>query len=222
MAQPQDIMQLLDELQFGASPENTNNAPSSFTRRPPGTDPRAKAIQQYMEMQGANRVPSFGAPQEMAYGGKKRRMSKDSVDSMRSDMRDEADQNYDSRSADDYFRDDSQAYHPERLPSKLRAEMDKPNYTNNNGRPSPYKDDETIQNDITNRIGKNKVSVERLREPLDKPDFWGDDYQLTDPSRPPFDPDKQNGMLNPGEKERTDEELLDAIDYYTRRKSFDI
>lgn len=215
MAQPQDIMQLLDELQFGATPENTNNAPSSLIRKPPESDSRVKAIQRYMEMKGAGRIPTFGTPKEIGPGNRTRPMNKNAQREMKSDIGEVGRNDYDDRTGNDYFVDPKDAFHPSRRSDVILEEMSRPVYSDSRGRPSPHERDESLMDMIGNKIGQGvPIKAERKYEPLPMRDFWGEDHKLVNPDLPPYDRDKQNEMLNPGEKERSDHEIMDAFRYY--------
>lgn len=150
MAQPEDIVSLLERLQYGGDREDL---PSSFIQKPPGQDPRVQAIQHYMQMQGAQQPPQMGAPREMAYpssAGKTKRMSRDSQDEMRGEMQ-FSDSTPDEESANMYFQKGINHNNPdvnqELEGEGMRQDMRRPSYVDSKGRPSPdenYNDDDLL------------------------------------------------------------------------------
>src|SRR5258708_6575928 len=71
----------------------------------PGVDPRMQALQQYMQMQGAQQVPNL--PRQMPNGqGGTRPMSMQDEQQMADQMQEESDQAY-SNDTNAYFRDKS-------------------------------------------------------------------------------------------------------------------
>lgn len=198
MAQPIDIIELLDQLQLSPNYQDEGR-PSSLIPKPPGDDPRIKAIQQYMQMKGASSMPRFGTPQEMSYGGKKVPLSRKSLGQMKEDLGTQAMSDYDKDTAHEYFKTNN----PEQLRQIFtdRA-MELPEYVTSQGRPSPNQSDPSL----SGQMGRAAVKTMPVQEPLRTKDFWDEDHQLSDPAGLPKQ--YKNEMLGRGETEQTDEELL--------------
>lgn len=146
-----DIMGLLDQLSFGAQPDPSK--PKSFIPPQPGSDPRAQAIQQYMEMKGAQSMPQMPAPREMAYparAGKTQKMNSGAVGEMTDDMHDQFLNGPGEEEANMMF-DES---------PRNRPQFDQPSYVTPEGKPSPEgqyqnSDDEDMLENIGTAIGTN-------------------------------------------------------------------
>lgn len=177
-----DILQLLEGLQYGdvGSPKQNMR---SYSRKPNeniGADPRAKAIQQYMEMQGAGSIPQLPFKMPDAKG----RLGKPSIkqrDEMLNDLDDrETDPHSGIEDTNPLFRDD---YTPKRDTSdpglaatqgdapfdeedeRRRSQMHLPTYMDRQGRPSPNKDDdEGFLKDISKTIDGEQFDPEELKQ----------------------------------------------------------
>lgn len=165
MPAQEDIMSLLDRLQYGL---DNPDLPKSFVQKPAASDPRAQAIQKYMEMQGAEAAPRMPKPMEMdpRRAGKTRPMGRKAQTEMKGDMYDEAqqDQPGDIGDLNPLFRDDitkkdnyvdaqgrsdpglapdqSNMTNDEEEQGRLDA-MHLPTYVDRRGKPSPNKEFDT-------------------------------------------------------------------------------
>lgn len=191
-----DILQLLEGLQYGdlGSPKESMR---SYSRKPnenPGADPRAQAIQQYMEMQGAG--PVLRLPFKMPDA--KGRLSKPSIkqrDAMLSDLDDrETDPHSGIEDTNPLFRTEAPAKLEEpyvdaqgRIDEGIlpdintgviqeglqhnRDSMHLPTYMDRQGKPSPQRDqDEGFLSDISRHIDAQEFDPEELRRAQDELD----------------------------------------------------
>lgn len=191
MAQPEDIMSLLDRLQYGIDREDL---PQSFVQKPPGQDPRALAIQRYMQMKGATpqRLPG---PRDVGYGGKTKRMDKKGIGDMQGEMLFDRANDYDNDTADDFFKAPS---------SSMHRKPDQSNYVNSKGQLSPNENDPSL----TSRVGTAPVKTAPRQEEMRQRDFWDEDGVKRDPDAPI----QERNDLNPRSgRSYSDEEILQMM-----------
>lgn len=177
---PGNVMDMLDMLQFG-DPGEVNSSGTRYTKTPnfnPGSDPRAQAIQRYMEMQGSggvalpNRGFGFSMPNDFRdqYQGKPaggtRQGSyderKNAVEGMARGSEEDglADTSpYFPDAEKDYDSDDVDAELDKEINPDIRDEWERdrrrPSYVTGKGQPSPNEDydDEDLLAKLAKRLG---------------------------------------------------------------------
>lgn len=176
-----NVMDLLDMLQFGdpGQTHDVGDMTNVYKRRPnmnPGTDPRAQAMQKYMEMKGAQQPPNPGFRLPNPYAGPQRPNA--TMGPQPTDREDAVNQMAHAAEEDGltdtnaYFPNASKDYNSDDIDAELDKEMDpdrvneleqdrrKPSYVDNKGNPSPNEDytDEDILQGVSNRINQADFS----------------------------------------------------------------
>lgn len=140
----------------------------------PGADPRLQAIQQYMQMQGAQQPPNL--PRQMPNGqGGTRPINMLDEQQMTDQMQEGSDQAY-SNDTNAYWRDksnqdtdliDQEQSADDQMQDELNTEEDRvPTYVDNKGQPSPnkqYSDEDMLQG-VSNRINRAEFTGDLERD----------------------------------------------------------